>query len=70
YAGGNTATVYDRNWNKVAEFRVRKKNYSIGKGVTEVSVSAKNDQRPWMEIQCMTEGEPLRIPKLKGGVVK
>ncbi|MDF7827094.1 hypothetical protein P4B35_23930, partial [Pontiellaceae bacterium B12227] len=32
YAGGNTATVYDRNWNKVAEFRVRKKNYSIGKG--------------------------------------
>ncbi|VGO17688.1 hypothetical protein PDESU_06290 [Pontiella desulfatans] len=63
YKGGDTATVYDRNWNKVEELNVQKQNYSCGNGPVTVSVSADNAARPWMEIQCTTEGSLIRVPK-------
>ena len=63
YKGGDVATVYDKNWNKVDELKVQKQNYICAKGPVAVSVSADNSAMPWMEIQCMTEGAPVRIPK-------
>ncbi|MGB0409119.1 MAG: hypothetical protein ACPGIC_03905 [Opitutales bacterium] len=63
YTGGETAKVYDCNWNLIAELDVLKSGQGVDTGWQTVSVTADNDEQPWMEIQCIVEGTPINIPK-------
>ena len=63
YKGGDTATVYDENWNSIKDLAVKKTNYTIGKGWSKVSVTTSQSQPlPWLVVQFMTEGEPTIVP--------
>ncbi|MCX5684020.1 MAG: hypothetical protein NT049_10085, partial [Planctomycetota bacterium] len=64
YEGGETATVFDENWNKVRDLPVEKKGYLMPAGWAPVSViTAGVNPKPWLEVQFMTEGEPMLVPE-------
>jgi hypothetical protein len=63
YEGGETATVYDENWNRIRELPVEKKGYVMPGGWASVSIEAEGPNvKPWLEVQFMTEGEPMSVP--------
>ncbi|HEY3321295.1 MAG TPA: hypothetical protein VGP72_12565 [Planctomycetota bacterium] len=63
YDGGETATVFDENWKKLAELPVERNHFAMPAGWAPVSISAPgSDARPWLEVQFMTEGEPMPVP--------
>ncbi len=63
YDGGGTAAVCDENWVKVRELPVEKRDFVMPAGWAPVSVSTGGTQaQPWLEVQFMTEGEPLIVP--------
>jgi hypothetical protein len=63
YEGGETATVFDENWNRLRELPVEKKGYAMPAGRAPVAIDAGTpDAKPWLEVQFMTEGEPMIVP--------
>lgn len=63
YDGGETAGVFDENWKKLSELSVEKKNYTMPAGWAPVSIGAEgSNAKPWLEVQFMTEGEPMVVP--------
>ena len=63
YEGGTTATVFDENWNRVRDLPVEKINYTMPAGWAPVSINAPGSKaQPWLEVQFLTEGEPLLLP--------
>ncbi|MCX7008476.1 MAG: hypothetical protein NTY53_14705, partial [Kiritimatiellaeota bacterium] len=63
YDGGATATVFDENWNRLHELPVDKKDYVMPSGWAPVSISTAGTQaQPWLEVQFLTEGEPMLVP--------
>lgn len=62
YEGGDTAAVYDENWNKVKELTVRTQNYEMPAGWEKVSVTTSGTMpKPWLEVQFMTRGESMTV---------
>jgi hypothetical protein len=63
YEGGATAAVFDENWNKVRDVPVEKNEYVMPAGWAPVSISTTQAAPlPWLEVQFMTEGEPMVVP--------
>ena len=63
YEGGATAAVYDENWNKIRDLQVEKMAYRMPSGWAPVCVSTAGAKaQPWLEVQFMTEGEPMLVP--------
>jgi hypothetical protein len=65
YEGGKSATLYDRNWNKIADLPVKVDKYVMATGYHKVTVTGdqKNPQ-PWMFVRFITEGDdPIVIEK-------
>ena len=64
YQGGETASVYDENWNRLTVFPVEKNQYSMPAGFAPVSIVTKQTKvLPWLEVQFMTEGEAMIVPR-------
>ena len=60
YDGGDTASLYDANWHKLADPPVSKSTFIFPSGQSNVSVtSSGTGNAPWMEFQMMTEGTPM-----------
>jgi hypothetical protein len=63
YEGGATAAVFDENWNKIRDVPAAKNEYMMPAGWAPVSVSTTQAAPPpWLEVQFMTEGEPMVVP--------
>jgi hypothetical protein len=63
YDGGETAGVYDRNWNKLKELRVTREDYRMPTGYAPVWVEVADDApRPWLELQAIVTGTPMIVP--------
>jgi hypothetical protein len=64
YRGGATATVYDANWNKVAELPAQATAFTIPAGESPVTIkTAQVGPLPWLEVQLLTRGEPVAVAK-------
>ena len=76
YEGGDTAGVYDQNWHLLKELDVKKSDYVVPNGWSEVSVTGKarsnagNEEAakaattiPWLEVQFITEGEAMIVKR-------
>jgi hypothetical protein len=62
YKGGRSAGVYDRNWNKLKELPVQKKEFVATPGMNDVSVqSVSSKVRPWVECQFFAKDAPLPV---------
>jgi len=59
YQGGDTASVFDENWNKIRDLPVEKEDYTMPAGFAPASVMAKT--KPWLEVQFMTEGDRMIV---------
>jgi hypothetical protein len=62
WEGGPSAAVYDENWNRVRDLPVEARDYVMPSGGSTVSVAAAAPAAPWLDVQFMTEGEPMRVP--------
>ena len=63
YKGGDTATVYDKNWNRLKELPVERRNDIMPHDWSTVTVTtSQNNPLPWLEVQFMTEGDPMVVP--------
>ncbi len=61
YQGGDTATVYDANWNPLRTMSVSGSG-EISTGPLAVSLDAAGTgPNPWLEIQITTQGEPMIV---------
>jgi hypothetical protein len=57
YEEGSKAQVYDSNWNKLRELRVRRKLFEVKNGVNQVSVEAgRGSDEPTIKVQFITLG--------------
>ena len=64
YQGGETATVYDANWNKVGALPVKAASFSVPNGKSPITVkSSQTGALPWIEVQFLTRGEPIAVKK-------
>ena len=64
YTGGQTARVYDRNWNLLRELPVETQSFLMPKGEETVTIGgADGGHVPWLDVQIMTDGTPLVVPK-------
>jgi hypothetical protein len=59
YQGGDTAGVFGENWIEIRDLPVEKRDYTMPAGYAPVSVTAKT--KPWLEVQFMTEGDPMIV---------
>ena len=58
YNGGSVAKVFDKNWNKLRELPVEKSNWQVPEGYFNIVIRSENTkQKPWLEVQLMTEGK-------------
>ena len=62
FEGGDVATVFDENWNKLRDLLVERKEYVMPTGWAPVSFNAESKAKPWLEVQLMTEGETMIVP--------
>ena len=64
YDGGDKATVYDENWNKVKDLKAHPQGYTMPTGFAPVSIKvADGAPRPWLEVRFITQGEPMKVRK-------
>jgi hypothetical protein len=64
YTGGQTAHVYDRNWNLLRELPVESRDFIMPTGEETVTIAgADGSPVPWLDVQIMTEGTPIMVPK-------
>jgi hypothetical protein len=61
FEGGETAAVCDENWNKLRELPVTGAGYAMPSGSAPVVIQSAASARPWLEVQFMTEGEPMAV---------
>lgn len=63
YDGGDKAVVYDKDWNKLDELAVFKRNYVMQPEMSKVTVTSSNNNRvsPWLQVQFMTEDKPIVV---------
>jgi len=58
YSGGSVAKVCDKDWNELRELPVEKTNWQVPEGYSNIVIrSDRNNQKPWLEVQLMTEGK-------------
>lgn len=63
YQGGDSATVYDANWQKIKDLPAARQNFIAPKGDVKISVTtAQTTPPPWLETQFLTEGVPIVLP--------
>ena len=62
YEGNDSAAVFDENWNEVRDMRVTRASYRMPCGWAPFSIQSASRADPWLEVQCMTEGEPMAVP--------
>lgn len=61
YQGGDIATIYDANWNRLRELPVEGVG-EIATGPVSVRVRGQsNGPQPWLEVQITTQGPPLKV---------
>jgi len=65
YEGGNSATLYDRNWNRIADLPVQADRYVMPSGYDRIKVTGdQKDPQPWMFVRFITEGDdPIVVAK-------
>jgi hypothetical protein len=62
YKGGDSAAVCDENWNRLRDLPVTQASYDMPSGWAGISVHSTAKASPWLEVQFMTEGEPMVVP--------
>jgi hypothetical protein len=62
FEGGDSAAVFDENWNKRRDLRVTRTEYTMPSGWATVSIHSESKANPWLEAQFLTEGEPMEVP--------
>lgn len=68
YAGGDVATVYDRNWNSLRTLPVVSDGSLMPSGFGTVRIDVAADApRPWLEVQTIVTGDPIRVEAKKPG---
>ena len=66
YDGGDAATVYDKNWNSLRTLRVVSDGSLMPAGFAPVRIDvADGAPRPWLEVQTIVTGEPIRVEAKK-----
>ena len=64
YTGGKNAPVYDRNWNLLRQLPVETTDFSMPNGEATVTITgADGAPAPWLDVQIMTDGTALVVPK-------
>ena len=64
YDGGDTATVFDRNWNELRTLPVASDHSLMPSGFAAVHIDVPDGApRPWLELQTIVMGEPIHVPK-------
>jgi hypothetical protein len=61
YRGGQTAGVYDLNWNKVDELPVDAEDFLLPTGAASFSIESQSAGRPWLECQCITADHEIAV---------
>lgn len=62
YSGGERATLYDENWQKIQDLPVTLNNFTAPTGEVKIAVtSTQTTPLPWLETQFLTEGTPLKV---------
>jgi len=62
YRGGDTAKLYDENWNPIADLPVTTTNYHVGTGFQGFQVTAGNEpEHVWVSTRFTTEGTPIIV---------
>jgi len=62
YRGGETAALYDQDWNKLADLPVVPEDYAAGTGWHTFTVSAERVlPNTWMAVRFITEGDPIAV---------
>lgn len=64
WEGGPNGTVFDANWNRVAELPVAAAGFSAPTGEADCRLEADpgDGPQPWLELQLLTRDAPLVIP--------
>jgi len=66
YEGGDTATVYDGNWNKLKQLSVTLSDYTMPSGFAPVRVQVQDGSpRPWLDVRFIAKGSPILIQPTK-----
>ena len=56
--------MYDRNWNLLRQLPVETTDFSMPNGEATVTITgADGAPAPWLDVQNMTEGTALVVPK-------
>ncbi len=64
YSGGQTARVYDRNWNLLRDLPVETVDFSMPNGEETVTITGSGGSPvPWLDVQIMTDGTALVVAK-------
>jgi hypothetical protein len=64
YDSGDSATVFDRNWNTLRTLPVAADGSLMPAGFASVRIDVPEDApRPWLEVQAIVTGEPIHVPK-------
>ena len=61
YRGGQTAGVYDLNWNQVDALPVESDNFLLPAGTSSFSIESQSTARPWLECQCITADHEIAL---------
>jgi hypothetical protein len=62
YRGGDTATVYDKNWTEIKQLKVTATNYIMPQGYSTITVTSDaGEPVPWLATQFITEGAPMIV---------
>jgi len=64
YQGGETAGVYDLNWNLVATLPAVPTDYAVDQGFSEFRIDGTcGTPPPWLDVQFITRGEAIPVGK-------
>ncbi len=62
YQGGSTVGVYDLNWNKLEDLRVKGTNSRSSVGDIDISITNNNGGNdPWLEVQFFAQDRPMSV---------
>ena len=62
WEGGPTATVWDANWNRVADLPVAAEGFIAPNGEFDCRIDTESGgAAPWLELQFMTRDDPIVV---------
>lgn len=61
YCGGDSVTLYDNNWNKIKDLPVESKKFTIPKGQSEISITAKSKADIFVQYLLVGKDKPMLI---------